>query len=317
MTISPEEIRKLFQTINSQFNKCLEPRMTCKNKAVRAHSVQNGRVIDLIAKDGHVIMLRPSFSNEKMDIEFKSVGRNRASTFTGLCNEHDTAIFKPIDTRPFDRENNEHLFLLAYRSVCRELHAIMEAAVKNQSVYRSRVERGVDAADATSAAGQMATERMIISYETYQYRFNNFDIPLVNGSFDNIEHDIIEIFHPAPMLAVSSLFSFDELRNVDGVVRVVLNVFPISNSISLAVFSYASTDRNMARAALDRILNSRDAYQKYELSRLILNRIENFMISPVHFDTWSAEKISRIKAAFTNTIANREQVPDHPDMMLF
>jgi hypothetical protein len=291
--------------------------MACKNAAIRAHSVQNAGAIDLIARNDHVIMLRPSFSNEKMDIEFKSMGRNRASTFTGLCNEHDTNIFKPIDTRPFDRQDKEQLFLLAYRSVCRELHAIMEAAVKNQSVYRSRVERGIDAVDATSVAGQMATDFMIISYETYQYRANNFDRPLLEEKFDTIKHDIIEISHPAAIFAVSSLFSLDEMRNEHDVVRVVLNVFPITNSRSLAVFSYTSADQNKARAALDRVLTSTGAYQKYELSRLILSRIENFLISPAHFDTWSAEKVSRIKAAFANTIVNREQVPDHPDMMLF
>jgi hypothetical protein len=41
----------------------------------------------------------------------------RASTFTGLCSPHDAEIFRPIDTENFNPRSQEHLFLIAYRSV--------------------------------------------------------------------------------------------------------------------------------------------------------------------------------------------------------
>jgi hypothetical protein len=313
MTISSEEIGRLSQAFKSPFNKCLEPRLACKNTTIRAHSIQNGRVLDLIATNGHVMMLRQIFSKDRVDIEFKSVGRNLASTFTGLCNEHDTTLFAPIDTRLFDREDREQLFLLAYRSVCRELHTEIEQIAKFQSAYKSSVELGIDSADDTNPAGQMACMFMNMARQTYLYRADNFDLPLLEANFDTIKHDIIEITHPTPILAVSALFSLDKIRNEDDFVRVVLNVFPVDRNRSFAVFSYTGPDQNKARAALDRVLTSAGTDQKYELSRLILSRIENFLISPAHFDTWSVEKVSRIRDAFLNN----EEVPEHHDMMLF
>ena len=67
-----------------------------------------------------------------------SVGRNDAITFTGSCSEHDRRIFEPIDKSPINVQDDEHLFLLAYRSVLRELYAVATGAVKNQLGYRAK-----------------------------------------------------------------------------------------------------------------------------------------------------------------------------------
>src|SRR5688500_7952864 len=61
---------------------------------------------------------------------------------------------------------------------------------------------------------------------------------------------------------------------------------------STVLFSYARGDAKKARAALDRILTSAGPLLKYELSKLIIERVENFAISPKHFRSWSHEKIA-------------------------
>jgi hypothetical protein len=116
--------------------------MSCEQKAIRAHSIQNARVIDPIATKGHVIALRPSFRAPGLKSSSNPWAATReASTFTGLCTVHDAKLFAPIDTKEFNDHDRQQLFLLAYRSVTRELHAVMEGALKIQSTYASRVER--------------------------------------------------------------------------------------------------------------------------------------------------------------------------------
>jgi hypothetical protein len=317
MQIDPEGLGRFFKTHNSRFSKCLEPKMNCNQEPIRAHSIQNSGVIDLIALGGHVVAFRPSYSSEGLEVEFKLVGRNHASTFTGLCNEHDTKLFLPLDTKPLDVTDREQLFLLAYRSVTRELHAVMEGAIKMQSGYLSRVERGIDPEDDFSPAGMRATQHLMNSYLTYEYRAVNYDKPLISGNFDAIEHDIVLLENQLPVIAVSSLFSLDHIEVDDDVARVVLNVVPMSSDRTLVVFSYTPADRRAAKPALDRVLMSQGAYQKYELSRLILSRVENVLLSPTHFNAWDQGKASRIKEAFAGTIMNQLEVPDDPAMMLF
>ena len=316
MAVSGEDLGRFFQTHNARFGKCLEPSMNCPRAPIRAHSIQNARVIDLLAENSHVIALRPDFSDGIPKVKFKSIGRNKASTFTGLCGEHDRSLFAPLDNKPLDIDDREQLFLLAYRSVTRELHTVMEGAAKIQSAYSSRVKRGLDPANNPSPAGILATQQLLNSYFTYLYRSQNFDEALRTRQFDMVEHDVIRLDQP-PTLAVSSLFSLDEILKDDDIVRVVLNVLPVTDSKTLAIFSYSKEDRAKARSILNRIFVAQGEYQKYELSKRILESIENFLIAPSHFRTWSTEKQERIRIAFASTIMAGTAPAEHADLMLF
>lgn len=292
--------------------------MTCQQPVIRAHSIQNARVIDLLEESGHVIALRPKFSGGGPGLEFKSVGRNLASTFTGMCSEHDRAIFAPLDSMPLNVRDNEQLFLLAYRSATRELHAVMEAASKFQLAYLSRVSRGLDPSNNPSPAGLVATQQLMNAYQTYQYRADNFDRGLLYKRYDSVEHDAIIFDDQSPAIAVSSLFSVDELAKYDNETpNVILNVVPTTTQQTVVVFSYTKEDRAAVKPILQRIFLSQGDLQKYELSKLILTRVENFLISPVHFSAWAMAKKETIMNAFASTLMAGTEPREHPDLMLF
>jgi hypothetical protein len=52
----------------------------------------------------------------------------------------------------------------------------------------------------------------------------------------------------------------------------LLPILPVSETRTVAAFSYAKKDQGSVRAALDRILGSTGDTQKYELSKLVLMR---------------------------------------------
>src|ERR1700674_3309127 len=248
--MNSEDLARFFQTYGARLHNCLAPGMSCDQSPVRAHSIQNARVLDLLAVKGHVIAFRLKVSSAGPEIEVTSVGRNQASTFTGLCSEHDTKLFVPLDTKPLDPSDREQLFLLAYRSVTRELHAVTEGAARIQLAYSSRVEHGVDRTDDISPAGMGAILNLFNAFITYEYRAQNFDEPLLSGTYDSIEHDVIVFDNQPPTIAVSALFSLDEMQKEDDIVRVVLNVLPVDTQRTIAIFSYTREDRGKARDAL-------------------------------------------------------------------
>jgi hypothetical protein len=55
-----------------------------------------------------------------MGIDIRLRGINKATTFTGFCEYHDTLIFRPIETREYCISNQEHNFLFAYRAFAYE-----------------------------------------------------------------------------------------------------------------------------------------------------------------------------------------------------
>src|SRR5690348_1650773 len=156
----PEELVEFFRTRKIGFGRCLEPTMQCNQPAIRAHSIQNRQTIALLEQDNHVLAWQPRFSQAGPDVALRRIGRNDASTFAGFCNQHDTELFRPLDTKPLDAADREQLFLLAYRGITCELHAIMTGVVQLQSLCTARVECGADSPDSSSPAGQKALEQM-------------------------------------------------------------------------------------------------------------------------------------------------------------
>jgi len=308
---------QFYKTLKLSYQKCLEPSMQCASKPINAHSIQNARVLSLLERRGHVIMPRQKFLESGPSIEFEEVGRNQASTFTGLCALHDRELFQPIDTAPFDENNREQLFLLAYRSATRELYATMDGAIRLQAAYRARIDAGLDSSTEFSEAGLRATESMLKSYATWQYRDIYFDRPLLKRNWDSLRHNFFWLETQSPTIAVSSLFSFDGVVRGGNVVRCALNIFPVSWNRTAVLFSYAKPDSQLARRQLKSILTGQSSRQKYEISKLVIGSIENFVIAPSWFDEWSQEKTTLIKRSFIQTLYESRFLVESPDLMLF
>lgn len=291
--------------------------MNCSGAAIRAHSVQNSRVLDLLVRDGHV-----KAPTQRVDgargpvISFDDIGRNQATTFSGFCSEHDTTIFKPLDNNAFDPTDPEHKFLVAYRAVARELHALMDAVIKIQGTYLKRVELGIDSGDEPTPAGMTAVDHMFRSYLTYEYKLP-FDEALLSKRYNAVSHDVVMLHHDEPTVAVCSLFSIDGMSKGDDWVRVALNVLPLNTAESVAIFSYLPRDADLVRSGLHRLMKAEGMYQKYLLSKTILNNCENFVISPAYYDRWSAEKRKSITEYFIETLFEGKLEVENENLYLF
>lgn len=317
MNPRPEELAEFFRTRDIEFGKCLEPTMRCGQPAIRAHSIQNRQTIALLEQDNHVLAWQPRFSQTGPDIALRKIGRNDASTFAGFCNRHDTELFRPLDTKPFDGVDREQLFLLAYRGITCELHAIMTGVVQLQSLYTARVERGADSPDSSTPAGQKAVEQMLLSWATWRYRHRYYDEPLLRRSSDSVEHDVIELNDQPACLAASSFITVKDVPLNEDLAGVAINILPVSTTRTIAVFTYAKKDQGSVRAALGRILSSTGDLQKYELSKLVLSRISNVLISPRHFSQWGDRKAKKIADAFVRTVQTERDVEEDFEFMLF
>jgi hypothetical protein len=116
-----KRVRKLMDT-----SYCSHPDAspaTCTGRVVKAHSLQRSGSLSRLAVDGHVYGLdAKGMPDDRGIFPFVRIGLNRASTFTGFCQRHDTEMFAPLETKPFTAKK-EQLFLLAYRAVAKEAFA--------------------------------------------------------------------------------------------------------------------------------------------------------------------------------------------------
>jgi hypothetical protein len=269
-----------FHAWAAPFGRCLVPPGDCNKSPIRAHSLQRQGAVRLLSVDNHVFMLRQHiYADAPPRISFERVGMRKATVFTGLCAHHDTCLFRPIDANVLDFRNPEHLFLLAYRAVLRETHVSIEAAIRLQSVYLKKIELGLGDSNNPTRWERFVLHRLIQGYKTWLYK-TMFDEAFQHRELTAVRHDVIDLGQTDPCVAVSSLFSLDDVRVKDDVARIALTVLPTSRGRTVAVISYAHRDARKARTRLRPLLHARGEQQRYLLSRLILERSDNIVFSP-------------------------------------
>ena len=117
---------------------CLHPEapLACGGGLVHAHTIRKSGDLAKIAREGHVCVPANSVGDlmKPNRPAMKLMGIAKATTFNGFCNKHDTGVFFPIEGMPL-KICQEHAFLLAYRSLCRELYAKLDL-VSSMPVHR-------------------------------------------------------------------------------------------------------------------------------------------------------------------------------------
>ncbi len=303
--------------LKKKYEICLFPGAECSSRPIAAHSVQNNGILDRLAEDGHVISprIQIAFSNEPPNYAFEHIGRNKATTFTGLCSEHDTQLFKPIDTRPIDIKSAEHLFLLAYRSVLKEAHATRKAVVDTQGLYKLGAKHDLYSLDGPSEPGMLAVEQMISAYLVEETK-RHFDAAYLSANWSALRHSVLSL-ESQPCLAVSSMLSTDLYSTyVDGPAYVALNVFPHDDH-TVAVFSCLAQDSILMAERFSALFSASGPYQLYELSKLILRRCENLVIAPKHYESFSSQQRQAIEEYFRRNTGGHEFNVENPEIFLF
>lgn len=295
-----EAINHFFRLQSKPLGCCLEPTERCAQPSINAHSIPNAKVLSLLAQKGQLVCPRIRLQTPPPAlVDFERVGRRFATTFTGLCATHDSNIFKPIDDALPDLGNGNHLGLLAYRAVLREYHVCLQNAVRAQVSYRKRIQLGLSPGHEPCEFGLFAVGAMANAYESYEYK-RQYDKYYLESDWSHLWHHIIVLKKQAATIAVSSLFSLDDL-DAPHTPRIALSVYPTGSEVVI-VFSALPIDVPFVVDYLRAICSSEDRQQKALLSKLILQSCDNFVLSPSYYDALSVEQKDAIIQFYVDTL---------------
>lgn len=310
-----ETINHFFKIHGISSDRCHEPMEKCDGTAIRAHSIPSGTVLSRLARDGHVVMPQMKLKvPPPAEVEFRHISINNATTFTGLCAQHDNDMFRPIDDKLPDLADPSHLFLLAYRAVLREYHVVLQNALQCQSTYLKRVEVGLSPGTEPCKFGMLATAHLCNAFSCYEYK-RYFDRAYLAADWSQLQHRIVVLRNQAPTIAVSSMFSLD---NVDApeLPRATLSVFPAQSDVAV-VFSAIRSDSPFVDTYLERLLANDSYFQRYLISKTILQHCDNFVIDPRYFDSMPRDRKEAISRFFTDTILENAPTSDDERLYLF
>ena len=125
--VRPRHFNRAVKSIMDQnhgANKCWQCQIEGmpQGRPIKAHTVQvNGSLRQICDETRHVGTFFQWYLSRGPDPS-RRVGIRQASTFQGLCDQHDNALFRSIDTGPFVGSPDQ-LWAIFYRSVVWESHA--------------------------------------------------------------------------------------------------------------------------------------------------------------------------------------------------
>ena len=122
--MTPEKIKfaKLFTSSKAKaiasITECYHP--NCTKKSINSNILQKNGILSSIAPERHLWELIIDNFSEPY-IKFKRTGINQIFSFNCFCNEHDTELFKKIETGEIDFDDYESCLLFTLRTVYNEI----------------------------------------------------------------------------------------------------------------------------------------------------------------------------------------------------
>ena len=172
---------------------------------------------------------------------------------------------------------------------------------------------GVDPDEVATAASIAFLDYNKKSQNVFRYRSKHFDTPIAEKRNPDLRHLIITMDNQAPVLAASALFSVDFTDEGD-IIGPTLNVVPLSEKQSVAVISYPAEQEGKIKEKLAKVFDADEKALKHELAKLIVQRVDNFTLSPAHYAKWSGERKARVLKEFEKSLVSPAELEDHLDL---
>ena len=120
-----------------------------------------------------------------------------------------------------------------------------------------------------------------------------------------------------PTIAVSSVFSPDILVDARKCpAELCLNVFPVGDKTHI-LCSYLSSHEPKIQKIISHLSSADKYFLRYEISKLVLSKCDNFVLSPKVLGTFSTKQVEKIKDFILKSKLTPELDMDDPSLYLF
>lgn len=286
VNLSKEDFGKLYKVMKEQskIKNCLHPDIqNCSSKIIKAHSIQNSKILKSISDNGKVFMPYPK--NYEPFNKHSIWGRKEATTFTGFCGYHDTTVFSPIENNTFNK-SEKHCFLYSYRSWALSYHRKREAVKLFQLLFRKKPSLiKKDAFMKTLYSNKTAVRDI----EYYKRIFNKC---IIKNEWNSFEHLVWELpltikFAANGISAITHDLKGKELQSLlNNNIRtkyIIFSIFPEENH-TYCIFSWTKEDNSIYQNFIKQMKNLNQINQKKFLNNFIAMECENIVINPVCWD---------------------------------
>ena len=328
---NPLDTWETARAVKKEFDKklCLAPKghhQQCAGKIINAHTISKSSCLKAIARNSLVYEFLPTLerhvkyrlNNGYGVIEPELGGINKSSTFTGFCKTHDNLLFSPLENKEFIA-SREQVFLLAYRTLARELFGktaymgivpILRQGDSGRSpLEQQSYQKNLD----YSMMGSDAALKDLI------YQKQQFDEMLIANDFSDIEGFVIKFKRIPSIMCSSAIFpecdfhgnAMQDFLDLDKRLSVLYTNVIATGDSGYVVFSWLKKDDVVCRKFIESLCKH-DAHRITDaIVRLMFNFFENKFANPDWWESLPSQKRLLLNTIFHHSVSHEtDRDPD-------
>jgi hypothetical protein len=276
----------------SHIKQCLHPNNEeCSNKIVKAHAIQNNRILSKLALDGCVITM--DGQSKLLFQNAQKKGRKIATIFTGFCSYHDKVLFQAIEDKEFNY-SREQIFLWTYRTLAWHYHKKQEQINANNIFSENMIARGYKTPQ--SIEYRNLTRGFNIVEQDNNKEKEIFDKYLLSNTYENLSFCIWEIpyeisFAVSMMHGLEYNIKGNKLNDYvdDGIVKnIYLNIFPCEQK-SYCIWSWLKDYDDIYIEFTNQFMELDIKHRENYLNNKLPRWTDSIIISPCLWNEWGSD----------------------------
>ena len=291
------EIAKLFtdctQKAKAETNICMYP--DCNNKSINSHIMQKNGILSSIAEDKHLWGLKiDNFKQEYLG--FKKNGINKIYTFLGFCNEHDSSVFKKIETEgDINFDDYTSCLLFALRTLHNEIW-IKEVVIKIHECTLKNINIPIDRKMLISTI-----EQNKLGIKDLEFYKNSMWSDLKNQTESFVfQHREFEL-HEICLNAIINYETPEEVYNykmkngkdIDRLTGIFISFFPYLGK-SILLMGYHKNDIKLAKPYVNTFFKESEKRTFRKLTNMFVFYVETWVCSTKFYE----EKVEGLDSEF-------------------
>ena len=281
---------------------CLHPNQNeCSGGIIKAHAIQNNRILCRVAENGYVITLDGTSNLIFQDAQTK--GRKIATVFSGFCSYHDKILFQDIEDRNFIATEKQ-IFLFTYRTMAWHFHKKQEEDKSTQIFIKNMFDSGFPLPDTDES--RLFLNGLSLGLADNAIKKKILDAALLNGDYDSVCSCVWELPYEV-QFAVSMQYepSFDILgkpigdyKSEECLPSIFLNIFPTDGK-SFCVWSWLAVDNDIFSPFAEQFMTLAVVDRENYLNNKLPAWTDSIVISPTLWKKWG-EKVQQALITHAN-----------------
>lgn len=278
----------------------------CDENSIASHLLQKNGILNRIATNNHLYKFGIDPYKENL-FYFEKIGINKAFTFPGFCNNHDTSLFHEIECEVIDFSKYNTDLLFSYRILANELRKKEILIDRFNSILNDfGLNLYLDYRYTNDLKERIKGHRQALKDGEYFLKHFYSDINNNTKSFSFLTIDL-----PFVEICASGVFTYETTAEINDIpdwlwdkplTDIYFNLLPLSGK-SIAIFGCLT---EMKEKCWDYICDFDQNDKKASLKKigdLLLTRVENWLCSETVYSQLKPHEstITRITHESVNT----------------